>query len=199
MMVAPDLLVAGLLALCVLSPQSITYSLAMLRPRALETPLTRLSGNSSDPVEGLRRLFLAFKAVQVVAVLGWTVWFGDLLAGPTASLPVVLAGAALFLAGQGLVFAGWRRLGTEGVLYGAHFGRDIPWVRGFPFSWVRHPLYVGAWMTVWGALLVLRYPNPDWVVIPLIETCNYLLVLVVEELPASRPTAAVEAAASSEV
>ena len=68
----------------------------------------------------------------------------------------------------------FAKLGATGVFYGNRFGHDVRWRYGFPFSWFRHPQYVGTVATIWGVFLALRWPDPDWIVLPLIETAYYV-------------------------
>ena len=98
-------------------------------------------------------------------------------------------GTALILAGQLLNASVFARLGTIGVFYGNRFGHDVRWRSGFPFSWFRHPQYVGTVATIWG-LPRFRYPAPDWIVLPLIETAYYVAGSWLEE-DTSTPASAV--------
>jgi methylene-fatty-acyl-phospholipid synthase len=66
------------------------------------------------------------------------------------------------------------KLGNEGVFYGNRFGRTVEWQSGFPFSLHPHPQYLGAALSVWGFMLAMRYPEPDWLVLPLISTVYYV-------------------------
>ena len=122
-------------------------------------------------MEGLRLLFYVFKGIQVAVLLAWCVRFGD--GGvplPTASALFAAIGVGLIAFGQLLNFSVMTKLGVEGVFYGNRFGRDVEWQTGFPFSVFPHPQYLGALLSVWGFMLVMRYPNPDWIVLPLIST-----------------------------
>jgi methylene-fatty-acyl-phospholipid synthase len=87
-----------------------------------------------------------------------------------------MAGAALLvIVGQALNVSVFYRLGSEGVFYGRRFGRPVSWIRAFPFSWTDHPQYVGTVLTIWGVFLFMRFPNPDWIVLPALETVYYAL------------------------
>ena len=90
----------------------------------------------------------------------------------------------------------FMRLGLTGVFYGNRFGHSVHWRYGFPFSWLRHPQYVGTVATIWGVFLALRFPNPDWIVLPLLETAYYVAGAFLEDdatPPASARGAAVAA------
>ena len=73
------------------------------------------------------------------------------------------------------------RLGVTGVFYGNRFGHAVHWRYGFPFSWIRHPQYVGTVATIWGVFLALRFPNPDWIALPLLETAYYVAGAFLED------------------
>ncbi len=140
---------------------------------------TRVSGRpkclgEGDPVEALKRLFLAFKGIQIAVMIGWSMWFAQTwLPWPTAPTPLLVAGLAVLLAGQVLNAAVFWRLGREGVFYGTRFGREIEWQTGFPFSLVPHPQYLGALISVWAFMMIMRFPNPDWWALPLLMTVYY--------------------------
>lgn len=166
----------ALLCCALLALERLTYAWAWNRPEAFIRRAAGSFGLPDDPVLALRRLFHGFKVVQVAVIVAWCQWFaGSWLPLPTASLPWLVAAAALVAVGQLLNVGVMHRLGTEGVFYGNRFGRDVPWVTGFPFSVCPHPQYLGALATVWGVLLAMRFPNPDWIVLPLVSTVYYLL------------------------
>lgn len=130
----------------------------------------------SDPVLGLRSLFYGFKITQIAVLMGWCIWFGGaLLPWPSAPVEIIGIGVLLILSGQILNLSVMFKLGSEGVFYGNRFGRRIEWQTGFPFSLLPHPQYLGALMSVWGFMLLMRFPNPDWIVLPLISTLYYAL------------------------
>jgi len=144
------------------------------RWRALcERPaLARLGG----PVAAIRRLFYVFKGIQGVVFLGWCVLFSDSgLPLPTAGPVAATVGGLLLAAGVVLNLSVFRRLGTTGVFYGAQLGHQVAWVRGFPFSLLRHPQYVGTLLSIWGFFVLMRFPHGDWIVLPLLETAYYAL------------------------
>lgn len=160
-----------------LAVERVVYWFAWIRPARFAAAVRRAPvPSASDPVRALRSLFYLFKAIQISVLVGWCVWFGDDgFPVPTAPAGVVLVGILLIAAGQVLNAGVMYRLGTEGVFYGNRFGREIEWQTGFPFSLLPHPQYLGALMSVWGFLLAMRFPNADWIVLPLISTLYYAL------------------------
>ena len=56
---------------------------------------------------------------------------------------------------------------------GAH--REVAWVRGLPFSLLKHPHYVGTLLSIWGFFVLMRFPHGDWIVLPLLETAYYAI------------------------
>jgi methylene-fatty-acyl-phospholipid synthase len=142
----------------------------------------RVSGRAdADPVRAVAMAFYGFKALQlgVFAVWWWVFtapgsWTGG--AGPAA----LAFGAALVIAGQALSLLVFWRIGRTGVFYGGQLGRPVAWQRGFPFSRLRHPQYVGAVMSIWGLFLVIRFPAPDWVALPALETVYYAASAILE-------------------
>lgn len=41
-------------------------------------------------------------------------------------------------------FRVYRLLGESGTYYGVRYGKNIPWVREFPFGYIKDPQYVGS-------------------------------------------------------
>jgi len=158
-----------------LALERLTYWWAWNHPRRFEIMAKRLPGTRDvDAVDALRRLFLLFKLIQIGVLLGWCIAFGDTWAPlPTAPTGLVVVGLLLLGFGQLLNFSVMARLGRDGVFYGNRFGRTIEWRTGFPFSIVPHPQYLGALLSVWAFMLIMRYPNPDWIALPLASTILY--------------------------
>jgi phosphatidyl-N-methylethanolamine N-methyltransferase len=128
------------------------------------------------PVEVLRTLFYGFKGLQFAVFLGWCYVHGDgslSPAGPGILPPII--GGTLIAAGQVLNCGVFYRLGAVGVLYGDKLGYNLPWSRAFPFSWFRHPQYVGTVWSIWGFFLIMRFPQSDWYMLPTLETVYYML------------------------
>lgn len=55
----------------------------------------------------------------------------------------------LIILGQYLNYSVYDTIGINGVCYGTYFGKNIPWVNGFPFNvkYLSHPQYIGTWLT----------------------------------------------------
>lgn len=156
-----------------LSIERVTYVWAWRCPQRFEA-LCRDRLRMADPVRALRGLFRVFKLLQASVFVAWCWWWSN--GSWTSTVPVALgAGAAMAIVGQALNVAVFHRLGHDGVFYGVRFGREVPWCREFPFSVLDHPQYVGTLLTIWGFFVATRYPHPDWLVLPLLETAFYWL------------------------
>jgi len=162
-------------AAALLAIERLAYVWIWYRPQQFAS-LCERRGGEIDPVEALQRLFRMFKVLQISVFLGWCVWWGqgELRFHQAEGLPLAL-GLAMVGLGQALNFAVFHRLGTAGVFYGVRFGHDIPWCSRFPFSVMENPQYVGAVLSIWGFFLIARFPEPDWLVLPMIETVYYAL------------------------
>jgi phosphatidyl-N-methylethanolamine N-methyltransferase len=126
------------------------------------------------PIDVLAVLFCGFKALQLVVFASWCYVHGNgslwPLNTPVASLGT---GALLVAIGQSLNMGVFYRLGKVGVFYGNKFGYRVRWQVGFPFSFFKHPQYVGAVLSIWGFFLLMRFPHDDWYVIPALESVYY--------------------------
>src|SRR5215471_13609260 len=99
----------------------------------------------------LQMLFYGFKVIQLAVYFAWCYIHGEgVLLRPGGNSFVCVASGTLILVGQALNFSVFYRLGARGVFYGNKYGYEIPWVRGFPFSVLTHPQYVGAVCSIWG-------------------------------------------------
>ena len=146
------------------------------------------SRRGSDPTDALRRCFYGFKGLQLAVFWGWLVAFsGWDFWRPTESAIALVSGGLLIGIGQTLNLGVFRRLGRTGVFYGSHFGHEVAWCERFPFSVLRHPQYVGTVLSIWGFFLAMRFPAPDWIVLPLVESAYYLLGTYLEGEPHARP------------
>ena len=130
-----------------------------------------------EPVDVLHKFFYVFKAIQISVFAGWILVFSEGVPLPTAGPVALILGIVLMVAGQFLNMSVFQRLGKVGVFYGNKLGHEVPWVQGFPFSVVPHPQYTGTAISIWGLFLVMRYPNPDWIVLPILQTVYYLIAM----------------------
>jgi len=165
-----------LLAAILLSLERIAYICVWRYPEFFRRFCERAPGGFlGKPVTALKRLFYFFKIIQLSTFLAWCYHFGNgsLIVVRESLLVPVAAGGTLVLIGQTLNFAVFYRLGAVGVFYGNRFGHQLPWCEGFPFSLFDHPQYVGALISIWGFFLAMRYPYPDWYLLPLLETLYY--------------------------
>lgn len=132
--------------------------------------------HSRDPVDSLRLLFYGFKALQCAVFLGWCFIYSNGALLPLSGSAVSFSlGAGLIVFGQILNLSVFYRLGKVGVFYGNRFGHQIPWCQRFPFSWFKHPQYMGVLLSIWGFFLVMRFPHDDWYLLPALETVYYVL------------------------
>ena len=165
------LLVAALL----LAPERICYVWIARHPqafrRACRMPAVAWIGN---PVIVVAALFGMFKIVQFSVFLWWLrVHVPGGIWPPMPAPAVLVVAGVLAVVGQVLNFGVFYRLGRIGVFFGDRLGYVVPWSRDFPFSWVAHPQYVGTVLTIWAGFLIARFPNPDWYLLPMVETVFY--------------------------
>lgn len=184
-------------AAAALAIERLVYAFIWLRPDAFVVACRRLVP-CPDPVGVLAVLFGVFKFVQVLVFLAWMAVHGGLTPA-TDRIAVLVGGGVLLVAGQVLNLSVFARLGRTGVFYGNRLGHVVPWCEGFPFSIVRHPQYVGTVLSIWGLFLVMRYPEPDWLVLPLLETIYYALGALVEQAPANGAVTEVAGPGATEV
>ena len=143
------------------------------------------------PLVILQKLFYAFKILQLSLFVGWCYVYGNgsLIPANRDALVLGLAGV-LVVIGQVLNWSVFYRLGTVGVFFGGRLGHPVRWHRGFPFSLLSHPQYVGTVASIWGLFLVMRFPHDDWSLIPVIETVYYVVSTCLEGRDPSRERAA---------
>jgi len=129
-----------------------------------------------EPQAVLRKLFYAFKVLQLALFVGWCYVYGNGSLVPAARDGLGLwLGGILIAIGQILNWSVFYRLGAVGVFFGDRLGHPVRWHRGFPFSLLSHPQYVGTVASIWGFFLIMRFPRDDWSVIPVIETVYYVV------------------------
>jgi hypothetical protein len=179
-----------LVAAALLSVERVTYVAVWHWPAWFEELCrSRWLRHLGSPVDVLAALFVGFKFLQLAVFVGWCLVHGGRLIPGERSGGVLLASAALLAAGQALNLSVFRSLGRTGVFYGSRFGHDVPWRVTFPFSWLDHPQYVGALLTIWGFFVLTRYPAPDWTALPLLETVYYAFGAHFEQDRAATPVA----------
>lgn len=185
MNVAAFILAAALLSLerlCYIWVWHAPESFRSFVARAALASSVRTGDDGCDATEALTRLFYGFKMVQLGVFLTWVLIHGHGAFWPTQAPPWAIGlGAVLLAFGQMLNISVFRRLGAVGVFYGCRFGYDVPRCRTFPYSWFSHPQYAGAVLSIWGGFAILRYPHPDWCVLPLLETAYYAIGASLEQ------------------
>lgn len=168
-----SLLVAAVLLLAI---ERVAYVWVARDPRSFLAVHALVGGSEVEPTRIVERLFALFKLLQASVFAAWIWAHGDGAPWPPEAPPLVLAIAALAIAvGQSLNVAVFRRLGRTGVFYGDRFGAELPWVESFPFTVCPHPQYAGTVLTIWGVFMVARFPQPDWWVLPALETVYYAI------------------------
>ncbi len=170
-------------AAALLSIERICYVWAWRYPQSFrrfcDQPALSVLG---PPVAVLQKLFYCFKAIQLLVFFGWCLIFGDGSLAPLGgNMFSFTLGGGLIVTGQVLNVSVFYRLGEAGVFYGNRFGYQIPWCNEFPFSLLKHPQYVGTLLSIWGFFLAMRFPHPDWCVLPMLETAYYSLGAYLEQ------------------
>ena len=161
-------------AAALLSLERLFYILISHRPDAIRARAFQLV--AKDPIALVRALFITFKVIQLGVFIAWCFAFGDVRWWAPTAAPAQLAIAALMLVvGQALNLSVFVRLGPKGVFYACELGHEVPYVDGFPFSWFEHPQYVGTVLSIWAVFLAMRFPNPDWLALPMLETTFYVI------------------------
>ena len=159
-----------------LSLERIAYVWIWRHPAAFRAWCARpVIATIGGPVEVVRCLFFSCKAVQAAVFVVWFYVHGaGVLLPPPGGLSPVLLGSALVAIGQMLTASAFFRLGRMGVFYGSRLGHDVPWCRQFPYSMCSHPQYLGAVLSIWGLFMIIRFPYPDWYLLPALETVYYV-------------------------
>lgn len=160
------------IAAVALALERVTYASIWHRPGRFATASRRILP-ALDPVDVVARLFVVFKVVQALVFVAWCVVHAGGAVAPARSAGTLFGGSVLLVAGQVLNLTVFARLGVTGVFYGNRLGHDLAWIDGFPFTWTPHPQYVGTVLSIWGFFIVMRFPAPDWIALPLLETVYY--------------------------
>jgi hypothetical protein len=169
----PDALLFWVAAL--LSLERLTYAAVWRAPNAFRRWSER-HGLDRSAIDTLAILFIAFKVLQAGVFLGWClIQSGGSVKPYSSDVGVLLAGALLIAMGQTLNLSVFRALGKIGVFYGNRLGHYVPWRQTFPFTWFEHPQYVGTVLSIWGFFVLMRFPAPDWLFVPLLETIYYAI------------------------
>jgi phosphatidyl-N-methylethanolamine N-methyltransferase len=159
------------LAAALLSLERLFYVWVWNRPQQFAVWCDR--ARKGTPVDALERAFFFFKLLQVSVFAGWCLRQPGLTWPGSGGVASLLTGGSLLVGGQFLNYSVFRRLGRVGVFYGNRFGHLVPWCTEFPFSVLDHPQYVGALLSIWGFFLLMRFPQPDWLFLPAVETLYY--------------------------
>jgi methylene-fatty-acyl-phospholipid synthase len=125
------------------------------------------------PVEIVEAAFYVFKAIQFSVFGVWCLAHGPGSWRPFGDPAALIFGCVFLLCGQVLNLAVFYRLGRVGVFYGDRLGHAVPMCRSFPYSLLDHPQYFGAVLSIWGFFLMMRFPEPDWSALPILETLYY--------------------------
>lgn len=97
-----------------------------------------LCGKGRDPSKVMALVSHFIKLIQFVSLFSVS----------SFSWPPPLYFWPLFAFGQFLNFRVYQLLGESGTYYGVRFGKNIPWVREFPFGFIKDPQYVGSIMSL---------------------------------------------------
>jgi methylene-fatty-acyl-phospholipid synthase len=172
-----------LVAAGALSLERICYAWVWHKPDAfLQLCGKPIMAAFDEPVDVLRNLFVRFKALQLSVFLYWCYLHGHgAVIVPGGADLCLWIGSILIVGGQVLNMQVFLRLGKIGVFYGNRLGYHVPWSRGFPFSLVRHPQYVGAVLSVWGFFMTTSFPYDDWYLLPTLQTGQYLVGAYLEQ------------------
>ncbi|MEX1081609.1 MAG: methyltransferase [Halofilum sp. (in: g-proteobacteria)] len=171
-----EIAVLTALAALALALEKATYWWVWHYPQRFQAWYVRqpLLREMADPAAAFERLFRLFKAIQLLVYGGWIIWFSIRTEWLPNGDPLWLSLALLLIAiGQLLNMAVFARLGRAGTFYGVRFGQSVPWVEGFPFSMVSHPQYTGTVLSIWGLFLLMRFPQSDWIALPILATIYY--------------------------
>lgn len=171
---------AILWVMALLSLERLTYAAVWRAPNAFKRWSER-GAHDRTATDTLAVLFVAFKLLQAGVFVGWCLVHNAGRLVPYSSDARVLVGGAMLIAiGQTLNLSVFRALGKVGVFYGNRLGHYVPWRQTFPFTWLDHPQYVGTVLSIWGFFVLMRFPAPDWLFVPVLETSYYAIGIWLE-------------------
>ena len=154
------------------------------------TPKAEVVGSSRwFRLPGWAQVVGGLAVVVLLARLGYLLWIPLPVVAPEGVLAKLLraVGLVTFLVGTGLVL--WARWAL-GAMYGVSTSSAVQLrehhrlVQHGPYAYVRHPLYVGVWLTLLGTVLAYR----TWAALA------FLVILLSLHLRARREEAALAAA-----
>lgn len=171
---------AILWVMALLSLERLAYAAVWRAPNAFKRWSER-GATDRSAIDTLAILFVAFKVLQLGVFVGWClVHNAGRLTPYSSDVRVLVAGGVLIAIGQALNLSVFRALGKVGVFYGNRLGHYVPWRQTFPFTWFDHPQYVGTVLTIWGFFVLMRFPAPDWLFVPVLETVYYVIGIWLE-------------------
>ena len=182
-----------LLVALLVSSSSALYTLIWFRPRAFAGACSRALGGG-DPSRAMARVCMLLKVAQLAGIAHLAQWDWRAQLEAAARLPPALAvaAAALVLCGQALNLSVYATLGSDGVYYGARFGKSISWVYGWPYSLggvkIRDPQYLGCMLSLLGAFAIIEAPRSRVVMIAWM--LNYFYLVWLESAVPDEPGAA---------
>lgn len=157
-----------------IAASSILYTWIWYRP----ADFMKLVSKSDDPCKVMAFWAHTLKTIQFISILNCVHWTA-LLTAPWWQIAL----AVLFVgAGQHLNYLVYKYLGVDGVYYGARFGKNIPWVHGYPYSTMRDPQYIGGILTLIGLSIGVPVEIVAWWI------GNYFYLMWVEStIPGNSP------------
>ncbi len=150
---------------------------------------TRIVGADSWFFSGSRQMkvVLTLLASVFAVYLGYVLWTPVVSVSSENARLLKLVGLVLYLGGGAFIVWARSSLGTNWAVstsFGVQLQTDHQLIQRGPFAWVRHPMYVGFWVLLFGALLAYR----TWALLILLP-----MVLASFSFRARREEAALEA------
>jgi protein-S-isoprenylcysteine O-methyltransferase Ste14 len=126
------------------------------------------------------RDFCALPEPFVMAGFAWVLWRGHASAPEPDLVALASAGLAALLALLGLALSGWAFASFPSVSTGHYVLPEQHVVTSGAYGWVRHPIYLGAFLIWLGLLFAFRSPGVA-VVLILYVVPAYLVYIRAEE------------------